>query len=47
MKPRMVLSVTVARDPATTSEPISEMPDMALVADISGVCSSGGTREMT
>ena len=29
--------------PARTSEPISEMPEMALVADISGVCSSGGT----
>ena len=28
-------------------EPISEMPEMALVADISGVCSSGGTRLMT
>jgi hypothetical protein len=33
--------------PASTSEPMSEMPEMALVADISGVCSSGGTRLMT
>src|SRR5215467_7411271 len=29
-------------EPAITSEPISEMPEMALVADISGVCSRGG-----
>src|SRR5689334_22261357 len=34
-------------DPAITSEPISEMPEMALVADMSGVCSRGGTREIT
>jgi len=33
--------------PATTNEPIREIPEMALVADISGVCSKGGTREMT
>src|SRR5579872_7186177 len=33
--------------PAMTREPISEMPEMALVADMSGVCSSGGTREIT
>ena len=33
--------------PAKTSEPMSEMPEMALVADMSGVCSSGGTRLMT
>src|SRR5258708_25069633 len=32
--------------PAMTNEPISEMPEIALVADISGVCSSGGTREI-
>ena len=30
--------------PATTREPTSEMPDMALVADINGVCNNGGTR---
>ena len=29
--------------PAATMEPTSEMPEMALVAAISGVCSSGGT----
>ena len=34
------------RTDATTIEPISEMPEIALVADISGVCKSGGTREM-
>lgn len=45
MQPSRVLSQS-CRAPATTSEPISEMPEMALVADISGVCSSGGTREM-
>src|SRR3954468_8207520 len=33
--------------PAATIEPTSEMPEMAFVADISGVCSSGGTRGMT
>src|SRR5438552_11248975 len=44
-KPRIVLSQPLS-DPATTSEPISEMPEMALVADISGVCSKGGTRVM-
>src|SRR5439155_9894804 len=46
MKPRMMLSQSCI-SPATTREPISEMPEMALVADISGVCSRGGTREMT
>ena len=35
------------REPAATSEPTSEMPEMAFVADMSGVCSSGGTRVMT
>jgi hypothetical protein len=30
-----------------TMEPTSEMPEMALVADIRGVCRSGGTREIT
>jgi hypothetical protein len=34
-------------EPAATSEPTSEMPEIALVADISGVCSRGGTRVMT
>ena len=29
-----------------TSEPISEMPEIALVADMSGVCNKGGTRMM-
>ena len=33
--------------PAATSEPTSEMPEMALVADISGVCSRAGTLVMT
>jgi hypothetical protein len=28
-------------------EPTSEMPEMALVADIKGVCNNGGTREIT
>ena len=32
--------------PASTSEPTSEMALMALVADMSGVCSSAGTRVM-
>ena len=51
-KPRMVLTqlklpCASYSSPATTREPISEMPEMALVADISGVCNSGGTRVMT
>src|SRR5262245_54701383 len=46
MKPSMILSQSCI-SPTTTREPISEMPEMALVADISGVCSRGGTREMT
>ena len=46
MKPSMVLTV-LRPAPAATSEPTSEMPEIALVADISGVCSSGGTRVMT
>ena len=33
--------------PGVTSEPTSEMPEMALVADISGVCNSGETPPMT
>jgi hypothetical protein len=28
-------------------EPTSEIPEIALVADINGVCRSGGTREIT
>ena len=32
--------------PAATNEPTSEMPEMALVADISGVCNSAGTLVM-
>jgi len=34
-------------EPAITIEPHREMPEMAFVADIKGVCKSGGTREMT
>jgi len=30
-----------------TIEPTSEMPEIAFVADINGVCKSGGTREIT
>jgi hypothetical protein len=33
--------------PARTRDPMSEMPEMALVADMSGVWRSGGTRLMT
>ncbi len=45
-KPNTVLAVPRLA-PATTSEPTNEMAEMALVADISGVWSSGGTRVMT
>jgi hypothetical protein len=46
MKPRNVLKKLLSTEPATTIEPTSEMPDRALVADMSGVCKSGGTRVM-
>ena len=46
VKPRMVLKVLYCA-PAMTIEPTNEMPEMAFVADINGVCSSGGTREIT
>ena len=42
MKPSVVATVP-CMDPAATIDPTSEMPEMALVADISGVCSSAGT----
>jgi hypothetical protein len=32
-------------EPAATSEPTSEIPEIALVAAISGVCNSAGTRD--
>src|SRR5829696_4134298 len=46
MKPRIVLTLLYCA-PAVTIEPTREMPEIALVADIKGVCSSGGTREIT
>ena len=46
-KPRKLLTGPNSELPAATSEPTSEMPEIALVADISGVCNSGGTRVMT
>ena len=45
MKPRIVLTV-LYRAPAVTIEPTKEIPEIALVADISGVCSNGGTRDI-
>ena len=45
-KPRIVLTIPRS-EPAATSEPTSEMPEIAFVADMSGVCSSGGTRVIT
>src|SRR5262249_8980725 len=45
-KPRRVATCP-SFAPAATSEPTSEMPEMAFVADISGVCSRGGTRVIT
>jgi hypothetical protein len=41
-----VLSVPWS-DPAATSDPTREIPEIALVADMSGVWRSGGTRVMT
>ena len=46
IKPSVVLSVLCCA-PAATSEPTSEIPEIALVADIRGVCRSEGTREIT
>ena len=46
MKPRMVARRPYC-PPAATIEPTSEIPEIAFVADMSGVCSSGGTRVMT
>ena len=46
MQPRMLL-MRWSPEPAATSEPTSEIPEIALVADISGVCSSDGTRLIT
>jgi hypothetical protein len=46
MNPRIVATVD-ARDPAAISDPTREIPDIAFVAAINGVCSSGGTREIT
>ena len=46
MNPRIVLTVLYLA-PAVTMEPTSEMPEIAFVADIKGVCSKGGTREIT
>src|SRR5204863_2784347 len=49
MKPRIVATFAWCGPvpPAMTIEPTREIPEMAFVADIKGVCSSGGTREMT
>ena len=44
-KPKKVLNPLYG-PPAATSEPTSEMPEMAFVADISGVCSRAGTLVM-
>src|SRR4051812_34738941 len=44
--PRMVLTM-LRPAPAATSEPTSEIPEIAFVADMSGVCSSGGARAET
>src|SRR5437868_14818977 len=46
MNPSQVLSELMLCRPATTSAPTTEIADSALVADISGVCRSGGTREI-
>lgn len=45
MTPRTVASV-LRSEPAATSEPTSEIPEMAFVAAINGVCSKDGTLVM-
>ena len=42
INPRMVDTLPYC-PPAATSAPTSDMPEIAFVADISGVCNSGGT----
>ena len=46
MNPRSV-ATRLCCAPAMISEPTSEMPEIAFVAAINGVCSSGGTFEIT
>src|SRR5262245_14388430 len=46
IKPRIVATL-LWPEPAITIEPTREIPEIAFVADINGVCSNGGTREMT
>src|SRR5262245_28287707 len=46
MKPRNLLT-SLYFPPAVRIEPTTEIAEMALVADINGVCNRGGTREMT
>ena len=42
-----VYRVAATAAPAVTIDPTSEIPEMAFVADISGVCSNGGTLDIT
>src|SRR5262249_46817814 len=46
IKPRNLLT-SLYLPPAVRIEPTTEIAEMALVADINGVCNRGGTREMT
>src|SRR5262245_16985991 len=46
IKPRNLLR-SLYLPPAVRIEPTTEIAEMALVADINGVCNRGGTREMT
>ena len=45
MNPRIV-ATRFCCEPAAMSEPTSEMPEIALVAAINGVCNNEGTREI-
>ena len=45
-KPRMVLTLLCC-DPAATKDPTREIPLMAFVPLMSGVCRRAGTREIT
>jgi hypothetical protein len=44
--PRIVLTAVWCA-PAVTNDPTRDIPEIALVADMSGVCNRGGTREIT
>src|SRR5205085_1754149 len=47
MKPSTLLSVVASREPVITIAPTTEIAEIALVSDISGVCNRGDTLRIT